>query len=181
MQTSQLVCSLAGQRCLEAWGTLWTWKGQNITELIAWWKEEYRKGAANFPPSEVGNDLKSNLTNSDTVRGQPWEDCYRAECELAFPSPTMPSWAETELLVSNTGMIVQYFPLGSIRHFTPAVTWSVVSTRTPLSHIQWDTVNKKQTAGVGREVGLSKARQNSLVYKHNLWALHFSFTQVHNM
>ena len=27
-QTSHLVCSLAGQRCLEAWGTLWTWTGQ---------------------------------------------------------------------------------------------------------------------------------------------------------
>ena len=31
-QTSHLVCSLAGRRCIEIWGTFWTWTGQSITQ-----------------------------------------------------------------------------------------------------------------------------------------------------
>ena len=53
-QISHLVCSLAGQRCSEAWGTFWTLTGQSITALTAWRKEDWRKEAADIPPTGSG-------------------------------------------------------------------------------------------------------------------------------
>ena len=54
-----LVCSSAGQRCLETWGTFWKWTGQSISASIAWRKEEWWREVADIPPSEIGNDLHS--------------------------------------------------------------------------------------------------------------------------
>ena len=45
-QISNLVYSLAGHRCSEAWGTFWTWTGQNNTALIAWGKRNGERRAA---------------------------------------------------------------------------------------------------------------------------------------
>ena len=75
-QMSHLVCSLAGQRCSEAWETFWTWAGQGITALTAWRKEEWRKEAANFPTSKVENNLSSTKQILAMFRGQPWGDCW---------------------------------------------------------------------------------------------------------
>ena len=73
-QISHLVCSLAGQRCSEAWGTFSTQTSQNIIALTAWRKEEWRKEAADIPPSKAENDLCS--TTLVLFRGQPWGDCW---------------------------------------------------------------------------------------------------------
>ena len=75
-QISHLVCSLAGQRCSEAWGTFSTQTSQNITALTAWRKEEWRKEAADIPPSKVDNDLCSTRQILVLFRGQPWGDCW---------------------------------------------------------------------------------------------------------
>ena len=75
-QISHLVCSLAGQRCSEAWGTFSTRTSQSITALTAWRKEEWRKEAADIPPSKVENDLCSTRQILALFRGQPWGDCW---------------------------------------------------------------------------------------------------------
>ena len=99
-QISRLVCSLAGQRCLEAWGTFWTWTDQSITALIAWREEEWRKEAADIPPSEERSVF--NQTNDGTVfEGNLGETAERpgegaGGARMGLPSATMPSWAETE-------------------------------------------------------------------------------------
>ena len=58
-QISHLVCSLAGKGAQRLEELVWTWTGQSITTLIAWRKEEWRKEAADIPPSRVRNDLCS--------------------------------------------------------------------------------------------------------------------------
>ena len=116
-QISHLVCSLGGQRCSEAWGTFLTRTSQSITALIAWRKGEWRKEAAESPPpSPLPTPTPSppfrglersvfNQTNIGTVSratlGRQLRD--GAEPVWAFPSATMPSWAETE---SETGKIL---------------------------------------------------------------------------
>ena len=75
-QISHLVCSLAGQRCSEAWGTFSTRTSQSITALTAWRKEEWRKEAADIPPSKAENDLCSTRQILALFRGQPWGDCW---------------------------------------------------------------------------------------------------------
>ena len=75
-QTWHLVCSLSGQRCLEAWGTLWAWTSQSITALIVWRKEEWSKEAADIPPSEVWNDMCSPRQTLAPLRGQLWVECW---------------------------------------------------------------------------------------------------------
>ena len=75
-QISHLVCSLAGQRCSEAWGTFSARTSQSITALTAWRKEEWRKEAADIPPSKAENDLCSIRQILALLRGQPWGDCW---------------------------------------------------------------------------------------------------------
>ena len=75
-QISHLVCSLAGQRCSEAWGTFSTRTSQSITALMVWRKEEWKKEAADIPPSKVDNDLCSTRQILALFRGQPWGDCW---------------------------------------------------------------------------------------------------------
>ena len=75
LQILHLVCSLAGQRCSEAWGTFSAWTSQSITALTAWRKEEWRKEAADIPPSKAENDLCSTRQILALFRGQPWGDC----------------------------------------------------------------------------------------------------------
>ena len=96
-QMSHLVCSLAGQRCSEAWGTFWTWTVLSITALIAWMKEKWRKEAADIPPSKVRNDLCSTRQIIGTVSRATVGRLLRdgAERIWAFPSTTMPFWTET--------------------------------------------------------------------------------------
>ena len=83
LQISHLVCSLAGQRCSKAWGTFWTWIGQSITALIAWRKEEWRKKAADIPPSKVENDLCSTRQILALFQGQPLERRDRVHMGLS--------------------------------------------------------------------------------------------------
>ena len=96
-QISHLVCSLAGQRYLEAWGTFWTWTGQSITALNTWRKRSGERKQLTFHPPR-----------SRTICVQPdkyWH-CFegnlgetaerRVERVWTFPSVMMPSWAETE-------------------------------------------------------------------------------------
>ena len=75
-QISHLVCSLAGQRCSEAWGTFSARTSQSITALTAWRKVEWRKEAADIPPSKAENDLCSTRQILALFRGQPWGDCW---------------------------------------------------------------------------------------------------------
>ena len=75
LQISHLVCSLAGQRCSEAWGTFSARTSQSMTALIAWRKEEWRKEVADIPPSKAENDLCSTRQILALFRGQPWGDC----------------------------------------------------------------------------------------------------------
>ena len=75
LQISHLVCSLAGQRCSEAWGTFSARTSQSITALTAWRKEEWRKEAVDIPPSKAENDLCSTRQILALFRGQPWGDC----------------------------------------------------------------------------------------------------------
>ena len=75
-QISHLVCSLAGQRCSEAWGTFSARTSHSITALTAWRKEERRKEAADIPPSKAENDLCSTRQILALFRGQPWGDCW---------------------------------------------------------------------------------------------------------
>ena len=77
-QISHLICSLTGKRCSGAWGTLSTWTGQSITALIAWRKEDWRKEAADSPPSEAENDVCSTRQTLALFRGQPWGDWWEA-------------------------------------------------------------------------------------------------------
>ena len=82
-QISNLVCSLTRKMCSEAWGTFSTWTGQSITALIAWRKEEWRKEAADIPPSKVENDLCSTRQILALFLGQPWGDC-REKAQSAY-------------------------------------------------------------------------------------------------
>ena len=71
-QTSHLSCSLAGQKCWEAWGAFWTWTGQSNTAVIAWGTEEWRKEAADIPLSKLGNSQFSTRQTLVLFWGQPW-------------------------------------------------------------------------------------------------------------
>ena len=77
--TSQLVDGLAGQKCLEAWGTVWTWADHNVTALVVRRQEERRKEVADISPSKTGNDLCSTRSTSVQIRWQHWGDCWEAE------------------------------------------------------------------------------------------------------
>ena len=79
------LCSLAWQRCSEAWGTFWTWTSQSITALIAWRKEEWWKEAADIPPSKVENDLCSTRQILALFRGQPWWDSWETGWSVYEP------------------------------------------------------------------------------------------------
>ena len=91
-QIPHLVCSLAGQRCSEAWGTFSTRTGKSITALIAWRKEEWRK---DIPPSKVENDLCSTRQILALFRGQPWGDCW--ETGRSAYGPLRALWCHLEL------------------------------------------------------------------------------------
>ena len=84
-QISHLVCSLAGQRCSEACGTFSTRTSQSITALIPWRKEEWRKEAADIPPSKVENDLCSTRQILALFWGQPWGDCWEMGRSAYWP------------------------------------------------------------------------------------------------
>ena len=59
----------------EDWGTFSARTSQSITALTAWRKEEWRKEAANIPPSKAENDLCSTRQILALFRGKPWGDC----------------------------------------------------------------------------------------------------------
>ena len=84
-QISHLVCSLAGQKCFEAWGTVSTRTSQSITALTARRKEEWRKEAADIPPSKVENDLCSARQILALFRGQPWGDRWETGRSAYWP------------------------------------------------------------------------------------------------
>ena len=50
--------------------------GQSITALIAWRKQEWRKEAADIPPSRVENDQCSTRQILALFRGQPCGGCW---------------------------------------------------------------------------------------------------------
>ena len=90
-QLSHLVCSLAGQRCSEAWGTLWTWTGQSITALIAKGKRNGERKRTTFHPPRSGticvlpdkdwHCLEGNLGETAERRGgarMGLSECYEA-------------------------------------------------------------------------------------------------------
>ena len=116
-QMSHLVCSLAGQRCSEAWGTFWIWTGQSITALITWRKKKrVEKGRGRHSTLRGWEWSVFNQTNIGTVSratlGRLRGD--GAECVRAFSSATMPSWAETEAEILFHGPCrVQCPPRGS--------------------------------------------------------------------
>ena len=66
---------LGRAECFEAWGTFSAQTSQSITALTAWRKEEWRKEAADTPPSKAENDLCSTRQILALFRGQPWGDC----------------------------------------------------------------------------------------------------------
>ena len=82
---SHLVCSLAGQRRSEAWGTFLAGTGQSITALIGWSKKEWRKEAADIPCSKVRNNLCSTRLNMAMFQGQPWGDCWETGQSMYGP------------------------------------------------------------------------------------------------
>ena len=97
-QISHLVCSLAGKGAQRLEELIWTWTGQSITTLITWRKEEWRKEAADIPPSKVKNDLCSTRQTLALLRatvGRLLRDGM--ERVWAFQSARIPSWAEIEL------------------------------------------------------------------------------------
>ena len=92
---SHLVCSYARQRCSEAWGTFWTWTGQSIAALIDRKKEEWRKEAADIPPSKVKKDLCSTRQTLALFPGRLlWEGqsaygpFWGLQCHLELKIPT---------------------------------------------------------------------------------------------
>ena len=108
-QISHLVCSLAGQRCSGAWGTFSTRTSQSITALTAWRKEEWRKEAADIPPSKVDNDLCSTRQILVLFRGQPWGGCW--ETGRSAYGPFRALWCHLELkLKLKLHPVSQWFP-----------------------------------------------------------------------
>ena len=150
-QIPHLVCSLAGQRCSEAWGNFWTWTDQSITALIAWRKEEWRKESADIPPSEVGNDLCLARQTSSLFQGQPWGDSWEtgrvcmglSEHYSAFFSW---NWNWTYDLLHLTGGIAPTSQLGE-NPPSPPIFPNILPTFWPLhfllircsKHIAWIT------------------------------------------
>ena len=96
-QTQHLICSLAGQRCLEPWGVLWTWTCQSTTAFITWRKEEWRKEAANIPPSEVRNDLCSTWQTLALSWGQPRGDLWEMGQSMYGPFQALQCHLEQKL------------------------------------------------------------------------------------
>ena len=108
-QISHLVCSLAGQRCSEAWGTFSTWTNQSITALIAW-RRGVEKGIGRHSTLQDREWSVFNQANIGTVSRATLGRLLRDGTERvwAFPSSTMLSWAETETRISglNIGSLV---------------------------------------------------------------------------
>ena len=78
----------------------WTWTGQSSTALIAWKKEEWRKEAADIPPSEVGNDLRSTRETLTLFRGQPWGDCWETGWSAYGPFRVLQCHLEQKLILN---------------------------------------------------------------------------------
>ena len=109
-QISHLVCSLAGQRYLEAWETFWTWRGHSITPLIAGRNEELRE-AADIPPSEVGNHLCSTRQTPVLSRGQPPGDAWETVRSTYGPIRAVRCYLELKLkLKLQTELAVPSYP-----------------------------------------------------------------------
>ena len=107
-QISHLVCSLAGQRCSEAWGTFSARTSQSITALTAWRKEEWRKEAADIPPSKAENDLCSTRQILALFRGQPWGDCWETGRSAYGPFRALRCHLELKLKLKPAPLPPQY-------------------------------------------------------------------------
>ena len=108
-QISHLVCSLAGQRCSEAWGTSWAWIGQNITALIAWRKEE--KGSSRHSTLEVRNELYLTRQTLALFRRQPWGDCWEAWWSTYGPFWGLRCHLDTETALNSIEHQLHYYLL----------------------------------------------------------------------
>ena len=108
-QISHLVCSLAGQRCSEAWGTFSTQTSQSITASIAWRKEEWRKEAADIPPSKVENDLCSTRQILALFQGQPWGDCWETGWSVYGPFQALGCHLELKLKLKTETLFLFCF------------------------------------------------------------------------
>ena len=105
-QTLHLVCSLAGQRCIETWSHFWTWTDQSITTLITLRREQYRK------------ELTFHPLRSVAIFVQPDQHCFKrnigrlfrdgAECTSTIPSTMMPFWAESEYWSLSVVTVYRY-------------------------------------------------------------------------
>ena len=126
-QISHLVCSLAGQRCSEAWGTFWTWTGLSITALIAWRKEEWRKEAADIPPSKVENNLWSTRQILALFRGQPWGDCWETGRSAYGPFRALQCHLELKMKLTFSWDPVLGFLL--VLWFPSLLQWLTVSAK----------------------------------------------------
>ena len=69
--------------------------GHSITALIAWRKEEWRKEAADIPPSKVEISLCSTRHISALFQGQPWGDCWEKRWSAYGPFRAL--WFHLEL------------------------------------------------------------------------------------
>ena len=97
LQISHLVCSLAGQRCSEAWGTFSARTSQSIsTDRLK--ERGVEKGSGRHSTLQGRERSVFNQTDIGTVSRATLGRLLRdgAERVWAFPSATMPSWAETE-------------------------------------------------------------------------------------
>ena len=118
-QTSQLIRRSAGRKCWEAWGTFGTGTGW----MIAWKDRGVEKGSGRRstlrgPERPAFNQTKT-LIYWYCFKGSLWGIAERrAKCTWAFPSATMPSWAETEIGTEKKCWLA----LGSISRHAPVST-----------------------------------------------------------
>ena len=133
--TTLLVSSVAGQRCWEAWNAFYAGTDQNITALIAWRREEWRKEMADVPM--VGNSLNSTRPWLILFWEQPWANSWQIRWSIyghfrAWPNHIEMSLRLKLLLALTTGqewpgLTVSAHMTSSHRHDMPTTAWQYVT------------------------------------------------------
>ena len=99
-QISHLVCSLAGQKCSEAWETFWTWTEHWSQHWLPEGKKSgERKQLTLHPPMSRKICIQPDKY-WHCVEGDLGETVERwGGARVGRPSATMPSWAETDKIL----------------------------------------------------------------------------------
>ena len=147
-QISHLVCSLAGQRCSNAWGTFSTWTSQSIKALIAGRSGERKRPIFHPPrsiticvqPGKYWHCFEGNLEETaerwgQSVYGPFWALRCHLELRLKTETETSCSWHFRIPVHTGDRLVIPHFCESS--HSTPLLPAAARRLRGTSSCWEW--------------------------------------------